>query len=100
MNTRLCGALCAGMISLGVAAHSHATPVTAIFDSTIDLSGLGGAANAPFKIQYTYDNATSDFDPSNNQGGYEILSGTAQGAIVKCGVWRIKRLAVSDLHFV
>ncbi|MCP5252655.1 MAG: PEP-CTERM sorting domain-containing protein [Burkholderiales bacterium] len=78
MNTRLCGALCAGMISLGVAAHSHAAPVTAVFDSTIDLSGLGGAANAPFKIEYTYDNATPDFDPSGNQGGYEILSGTAQ----------------------
>ncbi len=78
MNTRLCGALCAGMISLGVTAHSHATPVTAVFDSTIDLSGLGGAANAPFKIEYTYDNAAPDFDPSSNQGGYEILSGTAQ----------------------
>ena len=78
MNTRLCGALCAGMISLGVAAHSHAVPVTAVFDSTIDLSGLGGAANAPFKIEYTYDNATPDLNGSNLMGEYSVLSGTAQ----------------------
>ncbi len=68
----------AGMLCLGLTAPISAAPVTAVFDSTIDLSGIGGASDAAYKIQFTYDLATPDQFPGDpNDGAYAITSGTA-----------------------
>ena len=66
-----------GIVLLAVPSGVQAVPITFLFQSTIDASKLGGAANAPFSVEYTFDSGLSNGSgPGGVAGTYGPVSGT------------------------
>jgi len=69
--------LCASMLGL-LSTISNAAPVTARYQSTIDLTDIGGASNAMFQVEYTFDTNEADNLPGDPVvGRYGNVSGSA-----------------------